>query len=188
MAVVIIVLIFFPKSCGVKDLENKIERVEDDIRQKEKQASEWQAEAIRLRKEKRADSLKSIESERKFTAKITLLEQKVAVKRKISQTIINSNDTIKQLIQAMDSVHALQASRINELKDENRIQALVCRDLTGASFKELAIVKDIGSDKDIIIASQAKVIRKLKTGRVVRNVLLPAAVVGAFILGLMAGD
>lgn len=188
MAVVIVVLLFFPKSCGVQELKNKIERVEDDIRQKEKQAAKWQAEAIRLRKEKRADSLKSIETENKYVAKITILEKRAVEKRRIAQPIIESNDTIKQLVQAMDSVHAAQKARISELKDENRIQALVCRDLTGVQLKELTIVKSIDTDKDVIIKSLEKANLKLTLGRTVRNIVIPVVAVGAFVLGVIAGD
>lgn len=188
LAVVVLVLIFFPKSCRVDDLQNKIDRVEEDIMVKEAEAATHRATAERLQKKWADDSLKHIASEKAYTAKIAALEKKVAEKRKIAEPIINSNDTIRQLIQAMDSVHAAQAARINQLTDEVRIQALVCRDLTNARVQELAIVREISTDKDIIIDSQAKVIKKQKAGRVLRNILLPAAVVGAFIFGVVAVD
>lgn len=188
MAVVILVLIFFPKSCRVDDLENKIDRVEEDIRLKEAESLKLRATAERLQKKWTDDSIKHIASEKAYTAKIAVLEKKVVEKRKIAEPIINSNDTIRQLIQAMDSVQAAQAARINQLTDEARIAALVCKDLTGVQVKELAVVREISTDKDKIIESQAKVIKKLKAGRVLRNVAIPVLTVGAFLLGVVAVD
>ncbi len=182
MAVVILVLLFFPKSRGVDKLEERIRQYESYIPRKQAEASEFRAKALKLEKKLRDDSLKNLESEKRYLAKITLLEKKVAEKRRIAQPIIDANDTLRQYQQAMDSVHAAQASRINELKDENRIQQLVCRDLTGVQVKELTIVKDIDSDKDDIIKAQGKVIRKLKAGRTLRNILIPVTAVGTFIL------
>ena len=182
MAVVIIVLIFFPKSCGIDKHEDRIRQLEADIPRKEAEASQFRAKAMKLEKKLKDDSLKSVESEKRYVAKITLLEKKVAEKRKIAQPIIGRNDTIKQYVEAVEAVNAAQASRINELKDENRIQALVCRDLTGVQVKELTIVKDIGSDKDEIIKAQGKVIGKLKAGRILRNILIPVTAVGTFVL------
>lgn len=188
LAVVVLVLIFFPKSCRVDDLENKIDRVEEDIRQKEAEAATLQAKAERLQKKWVTDSLDRIASEKAYKSKIAVLEKKVAEKRKIAEPIINSNDTIRQLIQAMDSVHAAQAARINQLNDEVRIQALVCRDLTAVKVKELAIVQAVSTDKNTIIESQAKVIKKLKAGRVLRNIAIPVLTVGAFLLGVVSVD
>lgn len=186
LALVIIALLFWRKSRKVDRLETQIEQTEKDIQRKQAEAATLRDKAEQLEAQWAADSLNRIASEKAYKSKIQALESSLAGKRKLAETIIQKNDTVRLLVQAYDSLHALQRARINELTDEVRIAALVCRDLTGIQVKELAVIQDIGTDKDKIIEDQAKVIRKLKTGRVLRNVLLPAAVVGSFILGAVA--
>jgi hypothetical protein len=182
MGIAIVVLLIFPKGCGVDKLEDKINWYKANIHVKEVEADELRAKAGKLEKKLKDDSLKHLELERKFTKQITLLEQKVAAKRKISQPIIDRNDTIKQLIHAIDSAYALQAARINELKDENRIQGLVCRDLTDLHTQRFAVINEINLEREMIIIDQERVIRKLKRGRVLRNILIPVTAVGVFLL------
>lgn len=188
MGAAILILLFFPKSCGVDKLEEKIKRYESYIPRKQAEAKEFRTKALKLEKKVKDDSLKNLESERKYLAKITALEKKVAEKRRIAAPIIQKNDTVRQLVEALEAENSLQSLRINELKEEARIQGLVFRDLYGARTKELGVIKEIDVDKEVIIASQAKEIRKLKAGRTLRNILLPAAAVGAFMLGVMASD
>jgi hypothetical protein len=182
MGIAIVVLLIFPKSCGVDKLEDKINWYKANIHVKQVEADELRTKATKLEKKLKEDSLKHLESERQYVAKITILEKKVAERRKIAQPIIERNDTIKQLIHAMDSAYALQASRINELKDENRIQALVCRDLTDLHTQRFAVINEINLEREMIIIDQERVIRKLKRGRVLRNILIPVTAVGVFVL------
>lgn len=188
LSVAVVWLLFFRTPPAVTRLDEQVKAFEREIQAKEDEARELRHQAATLYQRWYLDSLEKKDAETRFNREILTVRKELAGVRKVAEPIVQRNDTVRILVEAYDSLVALQERRIDDLLQRDRISAMIARDLLSVQKAEITICSEIVAANESIIAAQRKQIRKLRTGRAVRNVAIGAAAVGGFLLGLEVVD
>lgn len=183
LALVVAWLLLFRKPAGVTRIEQENADLKEYIRAKESEAVDLQHQAAEFYQKLEQDSVDKVETRKQFDRQLSAAWKEVDITRKIAAPIIARNDTVRNLVAALDSVNALQARRIDQLVQQDRISSLINRDLLSVQVKELGVVSEVVTAQAKVIKNQEKIIRRLKAGKVVRNVVIGVAAVGGFLLG-----
>lgn len=183
LAIILFWSLLFRTSHKVASLEEKNKAYEEFIKSKQQEARELRDQAASLYKKRYIDSLYKIDAKRRFDEEISIRDKKLSEAIKKAKPIIDRNDTISSLIIAYDSIVTFQLARIDELVRQDRISELIARDLLSTQKAEITLCYDINTANNTIINNQRKQIKKLKTGRVLRNVAIGVAIAGGFWLG-----
>lgn len=125
---------------------------------------------------KKADSAR-------FVKEITVKNQQLARKRVQIDTVFKDSPVLQSYLQTADSAFAMMHGRIDSLEKEKAFQASLYTDLIYLGNKQITNLNVIISQKDIIVADQAKTIKKRSRG----NRLLKVAVVTLPVLSLIVG-
>lgn len=163
----------------------------------ESQENELKASLVTL--EGQNDSLRSELGKSKADGKVAQEAFNREIKTKV-KTIseLKSRPVVVKLVEAtpaLDSLHKAYDSAMvayedrifsltNELQQRDRITGRLV-----ANFEQrLLDTNQLLQEKELENKELTKANKKLKTGRVLRNVLIPVAAAGAFMLGLIVGD
>lgn len=119
----------------------------------------------------------------RFMREITVKDQQLAKKRVRIDTLILENPNLASYMQTADSVFAMLHVRIDTLESQKAFQERLYTDLIVIKVKQIENLEQIITQKDLIIESQEKTIKKSRRGNRLLKVGIIALPVGALILG-----
>lgn len=188
LALVICVLIFFPRSCG-----NKPENLGDLTPGEE---SELKANLATLKGEN--DSLRQElgkrevrDSTQRKAHKAAVAPHKKVIKRlERDPEVIQVRDSVPKvdsLLKAKDSVIAHHETRIAQQEMSAQVTKQINEQIRINFERALTDTEKLLYEKELENRQLTKENKKLKNGRALRNIVMPALAVGAFVLGILAG-
>lgn len=131
--------------------------------------------------------VKSSSDSARFVREITVKNQQLAKKRVVVQHIIDTIPELKEFVETADAVIQLQRQRIDSLEAEKVFQSGLYSQMIYIKDKQIGNLEIVSTQKDIVIAGQAKQLKK-KSPKRLGNILKEVGKdVGFFLIGFGIG-
>lgn len=189
LAVVVLVLIFFPRSCGeAPKIDGNLTPDQENILNARITVLEHYSDSLLQELDKSKASGKKAESAFKIEIKAkakTIAELK---SRPVVVQLVQETPALDSLHQAYDGAMVAYEGRNMALTLEMQTRDRLANELIANFEKRLADTQQLLQEKELENQQLTKENKKLKAGRVLRNIAIPVLTVGAFILGVVAVD